>query len=313
MLRFLWALALAAAAFSGEALYELSGQVIPQGRASVALFGANTPFATATLSDAAGRFRFKKLRAGAYTVVVFIPARGEARVTVDVGPGAADSRRRVSLTLRLQDSDFVFGRQHSVSARQLAIPGKALREYQEAQKDLEKHDADSAVKRLERAVDMAPQFGAAWNHLGTIAYQTRNFLRAEECFRKALEQDPESFEPLVNLGGVLVTLHKLDEAMEYNLRAVLARPNDALANAQLGMTYFELGSYDLARKHLEAARRTDPAHFSQPQLLLAEIHLRRGERREAADVLEEFLKYHPDYPQGAKMRRTIEDLRAPGR
>lgn len=309
MVRVLLGVVLAAAASGGEARYELSGQVIPQGRASVSLFGVNTPFTAATLSDSAGRFRFAKLGAGAYTVAVFIPSRGEARVTVDVGPGAADSRRRVSLTLRLKDSDFVFGGQHSVSARELAVPAKALREYQAAQKDLAKHDAGSAVKRLERAVDMAPQFGAAWNNLGTIAYQTRKFLRAEECFRKAVEQDPGSFEPLVNLGGVLVTLHKLDEAMDYNLRAALTRPNDALANSQLGMTYFELGRFDLAQKYLEIARHSDPAHFSYPQLLLAEIHLRRGERREAADVMEEFLKYHPDYPEAAKMRRTIGELR----
>jgi tetratricopeptide (TPR) repeat protein len=188
-----------------------------------------------------------------------------------------------------------------------------VREYLEAQKDLAKHDAESAVKRLERAVALAPQFAVAWNELGTIAYRTRKFLRAEECFREALAQDADMFEPLVNLGGVLIDLRKLDEAMDYNLRAVLTRPNDALANVQLGMTYFQLGSFDLAQKYLERARRLDPAHFSKPQLLLAEIHLRRGERREAAEVLEEFLKLHPDYPQAAKMRRTIEELRAPAR
>jgi Tfp pilus assembly protein PilF len=191
----------------------------------------------------------------------------------------------------------------------LAIPDAALRQYQQARKDLERRDADAAAKRLEKAVEMAPQFAMAWNELGTIAYQTRKFDRAEECFRQALVLDPRAFDPLVNLGGVLVTVHKLDEAADYNLRAVLARPNDALANSQLGQTYFGLARMDLAEKYLERARQIDPAHFSHPQLLLAEIHLRRGERREAADVLEEFLKYHPDWPQAAKMRQTIPELR----
>ena len=229
-----------------------------------------------------------------------------------MGPAAAGSQRRVSLTLDLKDSDFEFAgpvRQHSVSTNQLAIPDAALRQYQQARKDLERRDADAAAKRLEKAVEMAPQFAMAWNELGTIAYQTRKFDRAEECFRQALELDPAAFEPLVNLGGVLVTLHKLDEAADYNLRAVLARPNDALANSQLGLTYFELGRMDLGEKYLERTRQIDPAHFSHPQLLLAEIHLRRGERREAAAVLEEFLKYHPGWPQAAKMRQTIAELR----
>jgi tetratricopeptide (TPR) repeat protein len=311
MFRFLLPAVLAAAAFAADPLFDLSGQLRPPVRASVSLFGTRNPFTAATLSDAAGRFSFKKLRTDDYTVAVFIPGRGEARRTVEVGPAVADSRHRVSLTLDLKDSDFEFAApapQYSVSTRQLAIPKAAQREYLEAEKDLERHDPEAAVKRLERAVEMAPQFAIAWNELGTIAYQTRKFDRAEECFRQALQQDPNAFDPLVNLGGVLVTLHKLDQAVDYNLRAVLARPNDALANSQLGLTYFELARLDLSEKYLERARQIDPAHFSHPQLLLAEIHLRRGERREAAAVLEEFLKYHPDWPQAAKMRQTIAEL-----
>jgi tetratricopeptide (TPR) repeat protein len=310
--RYFLVLGLAARALVGQPLFELSGQFLPAGRASVSLFGTRNPFTAATVSDAAGRFSFKKLQADDYTVAVFIPGRGEARRTVEVGPAAAGSHRRVSLTLDLKDSDFELAApvpQYSVSTRQLAIPKAALREYQEAEKDLERRHPDAAVKRLEDAVAMAPQFSMAWNDLGTIAYQTRKFDRAEECFRQALEQDPGAFEPLVNLGGVLVALHKLDEAADYNLRAVLARPNDALANSQLGQTYFALARMDLAQKYLERARQIDSAHFSHPQLLLAEIHLRRGERREAAAVLEEFLKYHPDWPAAARMRQTIAELR----
>jgi tetratricopeptide (TPR) repeat protein len=75
------------------------------------------------------------------------------------------------------------------------------------------------------------------------------------------------------------------------------------------MTYFELGQFDNAVKHLERARKLDPAHFSHPQLYLAEIHLRRGEKAGAADVLEDFLLHHPDYPQAAKVRENIVELR----
>jgi tetratricopeptide (TPR) repeat protein len=312
MLRFLLPALLALAAFAADPLFDLSGQLRPSRRASVSLFGTRTPFTSTTTSDAAGRFSFKNLRPDDYTVSVFIPARGEARRTVEVGPAVAGPQRRVFLTLDLKDADFELAgplRRHSVSAGQLAIPDAALRQYQQARKDLERHDPEAAAKRLEDAVAMAPRFSMAWNELGTIAYQTRKFDRAEECFRQALQQDPGAFEPLVNLGGVLVAVHKLDEAADYNLRAVLARPNDALANSQLGLTYFELQRMDLAQKYLERARQIDPAHFSHPQLLLAEIHLRRGERREAAAVLEEFLKYHPDWPQAAKMRETIAELR----
>ncbi len=311
MFRLLLCVGVAAAVYAAEPLYELSGRLTPEGPASVSLFGVASPFTTSTLASG-GRFRFKKLRPGAYTLAVFMPGRGEARQTVEIGPSTADSRQRVTLDLNLKDSDFMqdaVRRQHSISAKQLTVPDKAIREYEDAQKDLAKHDIDAATKHLERAVDLAPQFSAAWNNLGTIAYQTQKYTRAEECFREALEAEPGSYEPLVNLGGVLVNLHKLDEAWKVNVFAVLARPTDPLANSQLGMTYFGLDKMDLAEKYFREAVRLDPAHFSHPQLFLAEIHLRRGERAATADDLENFLKHHPDWPHAAQMRETIAGLR----
>lgn len=303
----------AVAALAAEPVYELAGHLHPEGVAAVSLFGATMPFRDAAISDAAGKFTFKKIEAGTYTVAVFFPARGEARQTVEVGPGVADEHHRVTVNLEFKDADFEFAdaarRRHSVSARQLAIPEKALRDYDEAQKALGRHETESAAKSLEHAVELAPQFSGAWNELGTLAYQTGKFSRAEQCFRQALDQDPEAYEPLVNLGGVLVTLDRTDEALDYNIRAVLARPNDALANSQLGLSYFQAGNYDLALKHLERARQIDPTHFSHPQLVMAEIHLRRGERAAAAADLDDFLKHHPDWPKAAQMRQAIAEFR----
>jgi Tfp pilus assembly protein PilF len=307
-----WLLILVAAASPAQVLYQLSGRISPAGRASVTLFGATQPFTASTFTGETGRFTFKKLTPATYTVSVYQPGRGEARYTIEVGPSLADARNRVQLTVTLRDADFdptSDRRRHSVTASELTIPERALRDYVDAQHDLEKRDVEAAEKHLEHAVELAPRFAAAWNTLGTLAYQTRRFPLAEQRFRQALKQDSTAYEPLVNLGGVLVTLHKLDEALEVNVHATLTRPNDALAHSQLGMTYFELGQFDSAVKYLERARKLDPAHFSHPQLYLAEIYLRRGQKGDAALVLEDFLQHHPDYPQAEIMRRNIVELR----
>jgi tetratricopeptide (TPR) repeat protein len=310
----LWpSIVLAIPLLAGDPLFELTGRIAPPEHALVSLFGATSPFQATTESESGGRYRFRNLRAGTYTIAVYEPGRGEARQTIEVGQGTADARRRATLNLRFGDADFVLNdvvrRRNTISTRQLVIPDAALNEYREAAKRLEKHEVDEAVKRLEHAVALAPQFADAWNNLGTIAYQSQQYERAEKCFRSALEQDPRAYEPLVNLGGVLINNRKLKEALQYNQDAILQRPRDALANSQLGLTYFSLGKLDAAEKYLEIARQLDPAHFSHPQLVLAEIHLRRGENRAAADALDDFVARHPDFPTAAKIREDIVKLR----
>jgi tetratricopeptide (TPR) repeat protein len=295
--------------------YELRGRLVPGTSASVWLNGATAPFEDNTRAGGDGRFRFEHLLAGTYTLGAFVPGRGEMRETIEVGPSLADSKGHIELTVELRDALFEsrdsLRRGALVPVRDLAIPEQARREFEQARKKLAGRDVKAAVAHLERAVEIAPQFARAWNHLGTIAYQTRDYPRAESCFRKALAADPDAFEPLVNLGGVLVNQQKLGEALPYNRQAALTRPGDALANSQLGMNYFYLGKLNLSQKYLALAARLDPGHFSHPQLLLAEIYYRRREPSAAADELAEFLRYHPDWPEAAKLRENIARLRSP--
>src|SRR4051794_23085916 len=96
-------------AFLAADSYDLTARVAPPDRASVSIHAVASPFTASTLTEADGRFTFRKLEPGAYTIAVFSPARGEARQTIEIGPGTADERHRVALTLELKDSAFVFG------------------------------------------------------------------------------------------------------------------------------------------------------------------------------------------------------------
>ncbi len=293
--------------------FEVRGRLVPATQASVSLHGSTSPFHSNTLAGPDGRFRFRKIEQGTYTLIVFIPGQGEVRKTISVGPSTADKKGRVELAVRLDEAKMTPDRSSVVSVRELAIPQKARDEYRNAGKKLESRDVAAAIAHLQRAVDLAPQFSAAWNFLGTIAYQTQRYADAEKYFLRALEADQNAYEPVVNLGGVYVTIGRFDEAWKYNLNAVLRRPNDALANSQLGMTYFGLGRFDLAEKYLLEAIRLDPAHFSHPQLTLAEIYIRRGDKMRAADMLDDFLRRHPDNPARDSIRTVISRLRgSPG-
>jgi tetratricopeptide (TPR) repeat protein len=285
--------------------YELTGRVEPPAAVSVFLHGATAPFESSTVSAADGRFRFGKLAAGTYTLAI-----ANAAQTIELGPGTVDSKGHLDVVIRIERDRIErdLSASATVSVTVLSIPERATKEYEEARRCLSRRDSACASIHLQHAVEMAPRFAAAWNELGVLAYQTRRYGEAEANFRRALDAGPEAFEPLVNLGGVLLNLGRPREALLYNQRAVSRRPNDALANSQLGLSYFDLNDAEQAEHYLKMAIQLDPAHFSHPQLVLADIYVRRGDRAAAVETLRGFLKQHPDSPETPGVRERIAEL-----
>ncbi len=298
--------------FAGERTYELRGRIEPPPRLSVvSLSGAYTPFMAETIARWDGKFKFKKLPAGTYVLAIGARGQGSMRQTIEIGPGTADKKGRVELVVHFppEQPRTPGSRRLAVDVKDLAIAPQAREEYRKAFEALGRRDVEGARKRLKRAIEIAPQYADAWNLLGTIAYQGGRYQEAEGHFREALKQHPDAYTPLVNLGGVLINLGRCQEAIEINQRAVKERPRDALANSQLGMAYYCMGRDAEAAPFLETAKQIDPALFSNPQLVLAEIYARRGQPARAAAELEGFLRLHPDAPNAAQLRETIAKLK----
>ncbi len=304
----MWA---AVALLLAAGMLELRGRLDPPlEHAFVTLSSTSTPFTVHAVTDAAGRFRLKDLAPGSYTLAVLAPGRGEVRRTVHLRANAADARGRVEMVVPFHPPPATASEGQTVTVESLRIPDRALREYHRAQEKLARRDVEGAVVHLKRAIELAPRFAAAWNQLGTIAYQTGRREEAEKYFREALRGEPGAYTPLLNLGGVLLNLGKYQEALDLNLRAVRDQPEDALARIQLGVNYWALGYPDKAVEQLREAKRLDPEHFSQPELLLAQIYLERGDRSAAAAELEEFLARRPSSPDAAQVREQLRRLRA---
>ncbi len=294
---------------AGEQKYEVRGKIVlPNGeidpgvRPRVFLQAIKTIFYDQTLAGRGWDFRFRELEPGEYTLLVIAQGLGASKKTIVIGPSLADSKGLIEITVALAPATEATA---EISATALAIPNQATKEYQKALESLRKQDRESAIRHLERAVERAPHFADAWNRLGTIFYKAQEYTDAERCFREAIAQDPTSYPPLVNLGAALLSQNRLEDALRVNRNAVERQPDDPLAQAQLGGTYFALGKLDQAEQHLRAAKLKDRAHFSNPQLMLAKIYIQRQDYAAAIGELKEFLSIHPDYPQSAEIEEVI--------
>lgn len=297
--------------------FELTGEVrlqLPRKPrrlvAYVALQGNTIPYFSYTWTSFDGKFKFKRLPPGSYSLYVEVRRRGEKRLTVEVSPSFADSKGRVRQEVMVEPGQSLATRQRPdvVSVRELSIPEKARNHYLNAEKKLSKGEVKKGIELLERAVNLAPHFVAAINRIGTIYHIQKEFAKAEQYFREALGKDPNSFAPLVNLGGTLIALGKFQEAVEINQRAVAAKPLDALANAQLGLSYVSVKEDDKAVGYLVRTKELDPQHFTFPQLTLADIYQRQKKLQLVLQELREFLRFHPDDAHAALIRKQIEGI-----
>jgi tetratricopeptide (TPR) repeat protein len=299
----------------GEKLYRISGKILQEDgnpfRGTVPVIflqGALTPFTTRTLANAGGDFSFKNLRPGMYVIVGYVARAGEVRKTVEVSPAFRDEKGHIEVVLRFERKP-PGEHAHLVTATELSVPDSAWEVFDKAQKRLERHDPDGAQALLKKAVEIAPQFVSAWNMLGTICYQTQKYDQAEKYFLEALEHEPDAYAPLVNLGGTLLSMGRVQESLPINRQAVQMRPDDALARIQLGRSYLGVGQLDAAEEQLRLAKSLDPSHFSLPQLTLAEIYARKEDPDGMARELEDFLKLHPDSKLAPEARKSLEKLR----
>jgi tetratricopeptide (TPR) repeat protein len=295
-------------------LFELYGKILlpdgeidPSVRPQVFLQSTRTIFYEQTVASRGWTFRFKGVEAGSYTLFVVAQGLGDSKRTIVVGESLADSDGRQQVEVRLSGRSAASA---EVSAVLLSIPEDARSEYKEALKCLSRKDREGAIHHLEEAIKIAPHYSDAWNRLGTISYKAQEYRKAEGYFRKAIEEDPTSYPPLVNLGAALLFQDRLQDALTANREATERKPEDPLAHAQLGGTYFALGQLDQAEHHLKTAKALDEAHFSNPQLMLAKIYLQREDYSAAIGELEGFLRIHPDYPLTDRIEQLIEMARS---
>jgi Tfp pilus assembly protein PilF len=140
-------------------------------------------------------------------------------------------------------------------------------------------DNEAAAAHAERAVQLAPASGSAWNVLGRTRLALGHAADAEAAFAKACDVDPNNAWAHNNLGWLHLQRGEYVEAVRWLEMAVDLKADVAAFHNNLGLAYERLGRVADARHAYESVLELQPDHamarvslarLQQPALAVAE-------------------------------------------
>jgi adenylate cyclase len=155
---------------------------------------------------------------------------------------------------------------------------------------------DASIKAVESAPHLAESHGAR----GLALRVQESFADAEIEFKKAMEINPQLFEPIHFYAQMLRSMERFDESARMFVKAAAARPEDYQAIALASNMFDAIGD---AESELQAnkevlvrttrALQLNPAD-SRALVLGAMGHLRAGDAKTAVEWVEKAYKFDPE-------------------
>jgi Flp pilus assembly protein TadD len=133
------------------------------------------------------------------------------------------------------------------------VPIEARRAYETAISSFKEGQREDAVRGLERAIEIYPNYFRAINDLGVILMKADKLDDAARLFERATKIAPRVYHPRLNLGIILTRRGKYKEAAA--LLDALYRENQSISEVRIALAdvLIALDRLDEAEPHLRAA------------------------------------------------------------
>jgi Flp pilus assembly protein TadD len=251
---------------------------------------------------ARGVAEFVVTRFGDYAIVVSAPGYDEARkdITVDVA-----GTTQVDIYLRPSSS----------AKGPTAVPGapllapKAKEAFEKGLLALGQNRLGEAEKYLGTAMRMAPGNPDVLYFQGVLNLKQQNWKQAQSVLEKATQLDPASARSFAALGMALCNQRSYEAAIAPLTKSLQLDPNGTWETQwALGKSYYHLQRYEEALQSSQQALEKSNGKGPAIALLVAQSLTALGRYEDAARVLHQFLRDHPDLPEAATARRWLTQL-----
>ena len=196
----------------------------------------------------------------------------------------------------------------TISLTSLSAPGDAKRAYEKGQRDASQNKLDKAEKELEKAVQLHPQFAAAWTLLGDLHSQAGRGDQARMEYGRALAADPQFLNPYFKLALLAVQEKNWEEAVKWTDQ--LAKMNSFAFPAAYfynAAANFNLHRFEMAEESARKFKALDTAHtHPNVSLLLSLLLERKQDYAGAAQQIREYLAAVPNAPNADALREKAK-------
>ena len=174
----------------------------------------------------------------------------------------------------------------SLNALSHRVPGKAIKEWERAQKARQRGDEDQALVYLKKAIEIDPEFVPALNNIAAMLLGSMRASEAIEYLRKCTELDPHAYMPYANLAIAHLMENNFADAEAAARRAMEVDRTGNRSRVIFGLTVVLQDKF--TDEALTAVTRAK-SEFPQAGLVAARIYAARGMRDEALTEVNEYL------------------------
>jgi hypothetical protein len=200
----------------------------------------------------------------------------------------------------------------TISVTSMAAPKDAMRAYEKAQKATAEKP-EEAEKYLTKAVEIYPQFAAAWTLLGDIHRQRNEFDAARTDYARAAAADPQFVNPTYGLTVIAMQEKKWDEAVRLSDQVLKLNAGAfPLAYFFSAAANYNLQKFEAAEDSARKFKALDAQH-AHPDvcLLLSYVLSRKQDYAGAAHEIRDYLAAAPNSPDAEQLKadaKRYEDL-----
>ena len=254
-----------------------------------------------------GAFTFRDVRPDNYQIVINQDGYEPVQQSLDMSSGMGVGSQMIFLKALPGHSPGAPG--GLISARELALPPKVKKDYNQALSALyEKHKPEASLPLFARVIAQAPDFYQAYHHSGVAYLRLGRNQEAEAALRNALElSQGRDGETQTVLASVLVNLNRCSEAETLARQALAVTPGSWLANYVFARALLGLRRTDEAEKSIQETLRLNP-NLPQAYLLLASVHMNRTDGVSLIKDLGNYLRLDPKGPQSDWARKMREQV-----